>query len=259
MDIAVITGASSGIGKEFFLRLDKDYNFDEIWLIARRKDKLLELKNNAKNNVRVIALDLGLDQSYQAYKDLLEETKPNIKFLVNASGFGKFGKVENIPLIDSLNMINVNCKGLVAMTELSLPYINNGGKIIQIGSLSSFQPVPYQLVYGSSKAFVLSYSRALNVELRNRGILVMAVCPGWVKTEFFDTAWKTNSDKAVCYYNKFYTPLQVVDRAMKDLKKGKDLTICGAINRAQVFLVKLLPAKTVMKTWLKQQKHKWKE
>ena len=137
------------------------------------------------------------------------------------------------------------------MTYLTLPYMRAGGEIYQLDSLSSFQPVPYITVYGATKAFVLSFSRALNVELKKREIRCMAVCPGWVRTEFFDRAVR---DDTITYYNRFFTPGQVVARALRDMKKGKDVSVCGASIRAQVRLTKLLPHRLVMKIWCRQQK-----
>ena len=109
-------------------------------------------------------------------------------------------------------------------------------------------------VYAASKAFVLSYARGLNMELKNRQISVMAVCPGWVKTPFFDRA-ETEDKEAVVYFNRFYTPEQVVDKAFRDMKKKKDVSILGFPVRMQVYLVKHLPHKLIMNIWLKQQKH----
>ena len=148
-------------------------------------------------------------------------------------------------------MIDLNCKAYVGMTYATLPYLHKGSEVYQLDSLSSFQPVPYICVYGATKAFVLSFSRALNVELKSRGIRMMAVCPGWVKTEFFDHAV---TDDTITYYNKFFTPEQVITRALRDMKRGKDVSICGFSVRAQVFLTKLLPHKLIMKIWCKQQK-----
>ena len=116
--------------------------------------------------------------------------------------------------------------------------------------MSSWQPVPYINVYGASKAYVLSFSRALGVELEKQGVRVMAVCPGWIKTEFFSHAIHDNT---VNYFNRYYGPAQVVEKALKDMKRGKDASILGFPERMQVRLVKLLPVKTVMKTWCRQQ------
>ena len=133
--------------------------------------------------------------------------------------------------------------------------MRRGAKLMNLDSLSAFQPVPYINVYGATKAFVLSYTRALGRELRPRGIRVMAVNPGWVKTEFFDHALTTSND-AVTYYNKVYEPAAVMATALKDLyRTKKDVSIHGARVRWQVRLTKLLPHSTVMNIWMKQQKH----
>lgn len=255
MGIAVITGASSGMGREFVLQLANEKKFDEIWVIARRLDKLEELKNEVSLTIVPVALDLTLPSSFEQYKKLLLEKKPDISLLVNCSGFGKFGSYEAIPLSESMNMIDLNCKALVAMTELTLPYMSEGAKIIELDSLSAFQPVPYLNTYAATKAFVLSYSRALNKELKPRKIRVMAVCPGWVKTAFFERAEATSSD-AVTYFNILYEAKDIVKTAIKDLyKTNKDVSVHGFPIKFQVFLVKVLPHSLVMKIWLKQQKH----
>ena len=251
MKIAVITGASSGMGKEFVLQISQTEQLDEIWVIARRADRLEALQNEVKTKIRPISMDLTRQESIQEYQKLLEAEKPDVAILVNASGFGKFGTFTDMKLDDMMNMIELNDKAYVAMTYVTLPFMSEGGEIYQLDSLSSFQPVPYIGVYGATKAFVLSFSRALNVELKKRKIKVMAVCPGWVKTEFFDHAV---TDDTIVYYNKFFTAQEVITRALRDMKKGKDVSICGASIRAQVFFTKLLPHKLVMKIWCKQQK-----
>lgn len=252
--IAVITGASSGMGREFVLALDKQQEFDELWLIARRRDKLEALASETRAPVRAISLDLGVQTEIDKYKELLETEKPDVRVLVNAAGFGKFKAFSDLTLEEQLSMIDLNDKALVSMTYLTLPYMKEGSCIYQLGSLSSFQPVPYINVYGASKAFVLSFSRALNKELKKqkRGIKVMAVCPGWVSTDFFDRAVVDND--TIVYYNRFYTAEAVIKRALRDMKKGKDVSICGFPVRTQVLATKLLPHGIVMEIWCKQQK-----
>ena len=239
------------MGREFVLRLDKEEAFDEIWVIARREGLLAELQSETRAKIKVVSLDLTKSESIETYAELLAAEKPNVKVLVNASGFGRFGAFTDVPLDVQLEMIDLNSKALVAMTYRTLPYMQAGAQVYQLCSLSSFQPVPYIGVYGASKAFVLSFSRALNVELKAKGIRVMAVCPGWVATKFFDRAV---TDDTITYYNRFYTPEQVITRALRDMKKGKDVSICGKQIRAQVLLTKLLPHRLVMKIWCKQQK-----
>lgn len=248
--IAVVTGASSGMGRDFVKVIDRIEDCEEIWVIARRRDRLEELASECGRVIRPIELDLSVNESIDAYGKLLDEEKPEVTALVNAAGFGKFGRFEEIPLSEQMNMIDLNCKALMAVTHLTLPYMPKGSRVYQLGSLSSFQPVPYIATYGATKAFVLSFTRALNRELMGRGIKLIAVCPGWVKTDFFDRAVK---DDTITYYNKFFTSDQVVNRAIRDMARGKDVSVCGASVRAQVLLTKLLPHKLVMKIWCKQQ------
>lgn len=252
MKIAIITGASSGMGREFVRQLESREKYDEIWVIARRKERLEELEGQFSTKIRPIPLDLTKNESFEELKGLLDTEKPEVKTLVNASGFGVFEKFENVPLSQQLDMIDLNDKALVAVTYIVLPYLKRGSEVYQIGSLSSFQPVPYIATYGATKAFVLSFTRAVNAEYKKQGIKMMAVCPGWVKTEFFDTA--VVDDSVITYYNQFFTAEQVVTRAVKDMKKGKDVSVVGPMIRLQVLATKLLPHKLVMWIWLGQQK-----
>ena len=255
MKIAVVTGASSGMGKEFALQLSGYVKVDEIWVIARRTEALESLKAQIPVPVRPISLDLCKEESFAAYAKLLEEEKPDVKLLVNAAGFGKFGDYDAISLEDDLRMIDLNCKSLVAMTRLTLPYMQSGSHVLQLDSLSAFQPVPFIATYGATKSFVLSYSRAVNAELKPKGIRMMTMNPGWVKTEFFNHALETNGEGRVKYYNKLWEAKDVVATGLKDLyKTKKDYSIHGLSVRNQVRLVKLLPHSMVMSTWISQQK-----
>ena len=225
--IAILTGASSGMGRELALQLAQWETFDELWVVARRAARLEALKEQVPFPVRPISLDLTDPQALERYRDLLENARPDVGLLANVAGFGKFGRYDQIPLADSLKMIDLNCKALVAMTELTLPYMKRGAKLLNLDSLSAFQPVPYLNVYASTKAFVLSYTRSLARELRPRGIRVMAVSPGWVKTEFFDHALQTSND-AVTYYNRLYEAKDVMKTALHDLyRTKKDVSIHG--------------------------------
>lgn len=252
--IAVITGASSGMGRLFAETVDRFGSFDEIWAIARREDRLEELKRHAPFPVRPIPLDLSKDDSYDRYASMLEEERPQVGLLVNASGFGKFNAVLESPLETNLNMVDLNCRAVMALCQQTAPYMPSGSQIINIASVAAYQPIPYINVYAASKAFVLSYSRALNRELKPRGIQVMAVCPFWTKTEFFDRAVNKEKPKVVKKYIAMYDPTDIVNRAWKDAKKGKDMSKYGFIARGQGLLVKLLPHRMVMDTWQRQQK-----
>ena len=250
MRIAVITGASSGIGREFVFAVDRKYSFDEIWLVARRAERLEELKGKCRNPVRPLALDLADDAGPEAYRALLEKEQPEIALLVNAAGCGVFGPFGEKDLGALLHSAKLNALALTAMCHLSLPYMKRGSSIVNMGSNSSWQPVPYQAVYGASKSYVLSLSRAIGRELKPRGVHVMCVCPGWIKTEFQQHA---SHDEYIRYVDRWYGPEEVAAQAMKDLEKKKSVSILGAPVRRQVRLVKHLPVDMVMDVWCRQQ------
>lgn len=250
MRIAVITGASAGIGREFVYAVDRQESFDEIWVIARRKERLEELRGACKNPIRPISLDLSSIENVDEYKALLEKEQPEIAMLVNAAGCGVFGPFAEKDLKKQLSSAQLNALSLTAMCHVSLPYMRAGSSIINMGSNSAWQPVPYQAVYGASKSYVLSFSRALGRELRSDGIHVMCVCPGWIKTEFQQVA---HHDDYIRYVDRWYGPDEVAAQAMEDLKKKKTVSILGHPVRRQVRLVKLLPVNLVMDIWCKQQ------
>ena len=251
--IAVITGASSGMGRRFAETVQEFGTYDEIWAIARRADRLEELKNHTAFPVRTISLDLSYPASYETYAALLREEQPEVGLLINASGFGKFRAVMDTPLEVNLNMVDLNCKAVMALCQLTVPYMPSGSQIINIASVAAFQPIPFINVYGATKALVLHYSRALNRELKKQGVHVMAVCPFWTKTEFFDRAVASDEKPVVKKYIAMYKPEEIVAQAWKDAKKGKDMSKCGFKARLQALGVKILPHSMVMDTWLRQQ------
>lgn len=256
MKIAVITGASSGIGRQFALTLKNNFDVDEVWLIARNRARLEDTAGRCGIPARVFSVDLSDLGAYGEYTSALDETKPDVAVLVNCSGFGKFAAVTDTPLSDNLNMIDLNCKAVVAMTQITLPYMRENARIINVASVAAYQPIPYINVYGATKSFVLNFSRALNQELKNRKISVTAVCPFWTKTAFFDRAIENEKDAVVKKYTVLYDADKVVAKAYKDAAKRKEVSIYGAKARFQCFLTKILPHKLVMNVWLSQQKLK---
>ena len=253
--IAIVTGASSGIGKQFFLSLnDRKKGLDEIWVIARSENKLEELRTLIDVPLRVFPLDLSSPEATTAIETALKEEAPSIRYLICASGFGRFNAIEDDSTAVLENMVDLNCRSIVGVTRAAFPYMEKGGQVLLIASVAAFQPIPYIATYAATKAFVLSYGRALNKELRAmRGARCLCVCPFWTKTAFFDRA---NAEKTIVKkYAVMYEPTQIVNRAWKDLKKkNRDVSIFGAYARGQALLVKLLPHRTVMKVWMKQQK-----
>lgn len=252
--IAVITGASSGMGREFVLTCSRMGPFDEIWAIARSRDKLEALRQDAPYPLRVMAMDLTDRRSLDVYAAALNEEPLEVGLLVNAAGFGTFRAVMDTPLDVNLNMADLNCQALQALCQLTVPHMPRGGHIVNFASQAAYQPIPYIDVYGATKAFVLSYSRALNRELKGRGVTVTAVCPFWTKTAFFDRAIDPDQEPVVKQYDVMYDPRDVVAHAWRDVQAGRDVSRFGGVARFQMVLAKLLPHSFVMSYWMRQQK-----
>lgn len=245
MNIAIISGASSGMGREFVIQADKRYNLDEIWVIARRKDRLLALQNEVKAKIVPLALDLTKPESIQVIEEKLKQETPNVKLLVNASGFGKMAEFSESDFTSNAEMVDLNLKALILMTQIALPYIQEGGKILEVGSMSSFQPVPHLSVYGATKTAVLNFTRALNFELKNRKIRVMCVCPYWVKTEFFGRA---GDKEHLQKFDILYEPDFIVKVAYKALDKTKkSYVVPGKYARLLRFTAKIFSHEFMMK------------
>lgn len=245
MRIMIITGASSGIGREFALQLSKKYSkMDEVWIIARRKERLLELEKEIKIPVRVFAMDVTNPSDISEFKDYLAEQQPDIKLLVNCAGYGKIGRFDEIDLTEQCNMVTLNCTALTNMVGMCLPYISTHSRIINIASAAAFAPQAGFAVYAASKAYVLSYSRALNAELKNRQITVTAVCPGPVDTEFFDIAGV--KEGSIFKNIPKADASKVVAKAIKDAAIGNDISVYGGTMKAAKAATKVLPQKLII-------------
>ena len=247
--VAVVTGASSGMGREFVRAIARDYekSIQEIWVIARRKERLEELQEELSGSMklRVVALDVTDEKAYEEYVDLLKKENPRVCILVNSAGYGKIGSFQAISREDNLGMVKLNCQALVNITYDTLPYIVKKGKIIQLASAASFLPQPSFAIYAASKAFVTSFSNDLSWELSNRQITVTAVCPGPVKTEFFDIAEEKGS---IALYKKLImaNPVKVVRKAMKDMRRGKTISVYGITMNTFLVLCKVCPNKMLL-------------
>ena len=192
-NIGIITGASSGMGAEFARQLAVTNLCDQIWIIARREDKLQALKDEIKNFSQVeiipLVLDLTGTKGAEGLREYLSKQSDfEIKILVNNAGFGSYGPFEETPVEREMQMIDLNCTSLTGICGYALPYMKKGSIIINTSSLAAFMPLGNFAVYAASKAYVLSFSLALAAELKPQGISVTALCPGSVSTEFANVA-----------------------------------------------------------------------
>lgn len=247
MKIAIVTGASSGMGKEAVIQIaDRFGGLDEIWAIARREERLRNLKRQLPVPLRILPLDLTEEDDLNTLRKELKEHTPDVKILINSAGYGKIGKVGDLSLTDETGMVRLNCEALCAVTHLVLPYMSDHSRIIQFASSAAFLPQPKFAIYAATKSFVLSYSRALNAELKPRDISVTAVCPGPVRTEFFDIAETTGH---VPLYKKLTMadPKKVVRLALRDSMMGKSVSVYGPLMKAFSLLCKIVPHDILLK------------
>ena len=248
---AIITGASSGLGKEFAIQLSK-LGYDLV-LVARRKDKLKEIKQQLETNVEIVCLDLSFPTNciklYKKYK------KDNIDLFINNAGFGVFGEFDETPLDKELEMIDINIIAVHTLTKLFLQKFkkDNSGHILNVASSAAFQPGPLMSSYYASKAYVYNLSAAIYEELRkdNSNVRISVLCPGPVNTEFNDVA-------GVKFGVKALESNDVVQYTIKMMQKGKLRIIPGFSMRLLIFLEKFVPYKLLLKITYKIQKKKVK-
>ncbi len=247
MNIAIITGASSGFGVELYKEIQKE-PLDEVWVIARRETNLIDVcKKHEKIGYRVIALDITLDESIEKLASLLEEEKPCIKYLFNNAGFGVFGEFEGCDTQKLGNMIDLNVKALTQVTSIALGYMEKGSCIINTSSIASFVPNANLASYSASKSYVMSFSRALRQELKNRKINVTAICPGPMETEFFSVAGIEKGSSFMIDKLPHCDPQKTARGGIKASKKGKAVYTPKLFYKLCRLLAKVVPHSILIK------------
>ena len=260
MSLAVITGASSGIGAEFAKQLC-GLGVDELWFVARRKENMERLAEQLGVKCRIICADLSVSEGIEAYKSELISQSPKIDYLILCAGFGAFGSFDEVSEKTVSSMIDLNVKATVLIANMTVPYMKRGGRIITMGSGSCFTPLPYFNTYSSSKVFVLHYTKSLNYELKPYGVRATCFCPGWVGTEFIGKV-SDGSDNVSRPPREKIKPLlnceRVVRGCLKAAKRGKSMYVTGKFTKMQHVLFKLVPDPILTKIWLRSVKIKEK-
>lgn len=240
---ALITGASSGIGSAFAHALAaRKMN---VVLVARSEERLRALAGELEQKhgivATVIAADLGQEYAARSLQQEVERRGIVVDLLVNNAGFANNGLFESITLERDHQQVMVDVATVVDMAHAFIPAMlkRGEGAVINIASTAGFQPLPYMAVYGASKAFVLSFSQALSEEYRQRGIRVLALCPGATETPFFDVAGDAAS------VGKRRTTEQVVATGLRALEQGRSVVIDGRSNALIAQLPRLLPRRIV--------------
>ena len=241
--IAVITGATGDIGEEFVKALINEV--DHIWAVGRSEEKLSALKDKYGEKIIPVRADLSDRDDIFAFCKKIEGEKPEIRYLVNNAGVAKMKPVLEFSYEEISDMLDINDKAASLICRAAIPCMTQGSFILNIASASAFQPNPYIALYSASKAYLLSFTRSLNVE--NEGITCTEVCPGWVDTKMLP---KKNQGKEIKYPGM--TPAsKVVQAALKDCRRGKDVSVCSFYFKYMRFLSKITPHRIAMKMWVR--------
>ena len=242
--IAILTGATGGLGQAFLRELLRE-DIDEIWAVARNQKKLEEICSNFGNKVFPVLCDLSDEIEVKKLAALLEERRPNVRFLINNAGMARMGRIEAFSSDEISSTIEINCKAPTLICQYALPYMREGARILNISSASSFQPNPYIALYSATKAYLRSYSRSLNYEWREKGITCTAVCPGWIDTQMLK---KEHAGRRMRFPG-MVSPERVAVKALKDAKKGKDMSVCSLFVKYEHLWSKFMPQKWTMHIW----------
>ena len=243
--IAIVTGATGGIGAGFVQAMAGMDDIDEVWAAGRNREKL-DLLKGEHEKVLPVAADFSAD-GVSVLGQLIREKKPDIRWLVNNAGIAAMGPFEKMSAEEAARFCRINCSAPAELMSLALPYMREGAKIINVSSASSFQPNPYLAMYSASKVFLRNLSRAIGAELKARGITVTCVCPGWVDAGMLP---RTKNGNKIRYTGMISADL-VVEKALKDSRRGKDMSVPGFFAKYFRVYSKIVPTGLVMRQWMR--------
>ena len=224
--IAIVTGASSGLGAECARQLDRE-SLRELWLVARDSERLQEVANSLSTPCRILSCDLSNpDEIDRVIVAPLREENPVVRYCVNNAGFGKIGPMHQLDRSDMTTMVDVNCRAVVQLSHSVIPYMERGSALIHTSSIAGFMPLGGFAVYAATKAFVTSFSVALQAELKDRGVHSIALCPGPIETDFSRRA-HIGSVRSESVMKKKGDPKKMIAKALRDTKRHRSVSLYG--------------------------------
>ena len=248
MKTAIVTGASTGLGREFVRQLaDVFPEVECYWLIARRANRLEELASSLPDKqVECLSMDLCDTMSFMALQEKLSAQQPEVVLLVNNAGCGYLGNIGEVDTASQTRMIDLNLRALTAVTNITVPFMAPGGCILNVSSIASFCPNPRMTVYSSTKAYVSSFTVGLAEELKPKGITVTAVCPGPMKTEFLDVGNITGNSKMFATL-PYCDQVRVAGGALHAARAGRTIYTPKLFYKFYRMLAKITPVKLMVK------------
>jgi len=248
MRTAIITGASTGLGREFVRQLaDVFPEVECYWLIARRADRLEEVAATLPDKkVECLSMDLCDPMSFVALQEKLVSQQPEIALLINNAGCGYLGNIGEVDTASQTRMVDLNVRALTAVTNIVVPFMGPGSCVLNVSSIASFCPNPRMTVYSSTKAYVSSFTVGLAEELKPKGITATAVCSGPMKTEFLDLGNITGNSKTFETL-PYCDQVQVAGGALRAARAGRTIYTPRLFYKTYRALAKVLPVKLMVK------------
>ncbi|MBQ7604747.1 MAG: SDR family NAD(P)-dependent oxidoreductase [Clostridia bacterium] len=244
--IAIVTGASSGLGFEFIKHMAGSGKYDEIWAVARRSERLSALRSQFGNVIVPVTADLTTDSGMSAVTGRLTAESPDLIALVNNAGFGTIGDVAESDPMTQGRIVSLNCEALTVLTAFALKYMKKGAFVLNVCSIAAFAPNPRMATYCSTKAYVLSFTRALRFELKKQGINACAVCPGPMETEFLPVAGIEKGTSKTFDTLPRCNPDKVAKNGLRAAEKGRGVYTPRTFFKFYRFVAKVLPHGLVM-------------
>lgn len=243
MSVAIITGASSGLGEEFVRAvIDERPDIEELWLIARRKDRLEEIvKSYPQRKFKILSVDLSAVDEIKAIEFTLSAEKPDIRLLINNAGMVASNSFRSLDLQMQEKMISLNSIAPTALIHFALPYMKSGSAIINVCSVAGFAPTPDMLVYSSTKAYLYNFTKGLRAELRQDGIHVLALCPGNMRTEMFTMPAAPCEHKSIVNLLPFLNIKKVMRRALRLARRNRGVYTPHLFYKCYRLIAKIIP------------------
>lgn len=249
MKTAIITGASSGLGRELVRQLEDIFpEVEQYWLIARRANRLEELAAALPEGKEAVCLPLDLcdTMSFISLQEKLAAEQPEVLLLINNAGCGYLGNVGEVETSTQTKMIDLNLRALTALTNLVVPYMVPGSCLLNVSSIAAFCPTPRMTVYSASKAYVSAFTIGIAEELRPKGITATAVCPAPMRTEFLDCANITGNSKTFSTL-PYCDQVQVAGGALRAARAGRTIYTPRLFYKFYRLLAKITPVKLMVK------------
>lgn len=251
--VAIVTGASSGIGKSFVKALAEGAfifgkeQLQKVFIVARREDELMNLVNTYGEVLSPVVADLTEEVAGYEIEKIIKDNGHEVLLLINCAGMGKRGALMDKDAESAGKTIDLNIRSLTMLTRLIVPYMAKGGRVINIASSAAFMPQVGFAVYAASKSYVVSFGTAMDFELRDRGIRTLTVCPGPVKTEFQINATDGGSGEFTGFRKLVVAdPDKLAKKSLSASLNGRHMLVYGFSQKLLHLASKVLPMYPVL-------------